>query len=111
MGSNHGEDKVVCKCIVTARHGGTLNSRRAASLLVRSIPHFIPFSQLMNKCFLWANICFRFVVERGIVSDVLKIGQDIEARYQLLGSRPDIQIGQDIKIRPVTAEAATGLNI
>ncbi|GFW54945.1 hypothetical protein TNCV_2785601 [Trichonephila clavipes] len=27
----------VCKCIVPSRHGGTLNSRRAASLLVRLV--------------------------------------------------------------------------
>ncbi|GFU83737.1 uncharacterized protein TNCV_858161 [Trichonephila clavipes] len=27
----------VCKCIVPARHGGTLNSRRAASPLVRLV--------------------------------------------------------------------------
>ncbi|GFT48837.1 uncharacterized protein TNCV_178881 [Trichonephila clavipes] len=29
-----GEDMDVCKCIVSSRHGGTLNSRRAASPLV-----------------------------------------------------------------------------
>ncbi|GFV73417.1 uncharacterized protein TNCV_3389331 [Trichonephila clavipes] len=34
MGSNLGEDRDVCKCIVLLRHGGTLNSRRAASPLV-----------------------------------------------------------------------------
>ncbi|GFU86479.1 hypothetical protein TNCV_1418311 [Trichonephila clavipes] len=34
MGSNLGEDLDVCKCIVPLRHGGTLNSRRAASPLV-----------------------------------------------------------------------------
>ncbi|GFY28666.1 uncharacterized protein TNCV_3440331 [Trichonephila clavipes] len=34
LGSNIGEDMDVCKCIVHARHGGTLNSRRAASPLV-----------------------------------------------------------------------------
>ncbi|GFV41184.1 uncharacterized protein TNCV_1102471 [Trichonephila clavipes] len=27
----------VCKCIVPLRHGGTLNSRRAASFLVRLV--------------------------------------------------------------------------
>ncbi|GFU37738.1 hypothetical protein TNCV_1466081 [Trichonephila clavipes] len=32
LGSNPGEDIDVCKCIVPLRHGGTLNSRRAASL-------------------------------------------------------------------------------
>ncbi|GFU33823.1 hypothetical protein TNCV_2169881 [Trichonephila clavipes] len=31
------EDMDVCKCIVPARHGGTLNSRRAASPLVRLV--------------------------------------------------------------------------
>ncbi|GFW47403.1 uncharacterized protein TNCV_4536931 [Trichonephila clavipes] len=35
LGSNPGEDMVACKRIVSSRHGGTLNSRRAASLLVR----------------------------------------------------------------------------
>ncbi|GFW55904.1 cullin-4A [Trichonephila clavipes] len=35
LGSNPGEDMDVCKCIVPLRHGGTLNSRRAASPLVR----------------------------------------------------------------------------
>ncbi|GFV13120.1 uncharacterized protein TNCV_4070601 [Trichonephila clavipes] len=34
LGSNSGEDMVVCKCIVPMRHGGTLNSRRVASPLV-----------------------------------------------------------------------------
>ncbi|GFT28732.1 uncharacterized protein TNCV_3584671 [Trichonephila clavipes] len=34
LGSNPGEDMDVCKCIVPLRHGGTLNSRRAASPLV-----------------------------------------------------------------------------
>ncbi|GFV70050.1 uncharacterized protein TNCV_2585631 [Trichonephila clavipes] len=37
LGSNPGEDTDVCKCIVPARDGGTLNSRRAASLLVRLV--------------------------------------------------------------------------
>ncbi|GFU29149.1 uncharacterized protein TNCV_4837411 [Trichonephila clavipes] len=35
LDSNPGEDMDVCKCIVPARHGGTLNSRRTASPLVR----------------------------------------------------------------------------
>ncbi|GFX59953.1 uncharacterized protein TNCV_4984641 [Trichonephila clavipes] len=35
LGLNPGEDMDVCKCIVPSRHGGTLNSRRTASLLVR----------------------------------------------------------------------------
>ncbi|GFV44807.1 cullin-4A [Trichonephila clavipes] len=34
LGSNHGENIDVCKCIVPSRHEGTLNSRRAASPLV-----------------------------------------------------------------------------
>ncbi|GFV19774.1 transposase domain containing protein [Trichonephila clavipes] len=34
LGLNPREDMVVCKCIVTLRHGGTLNSHRAASHLV-----------------------------------------------------------------------------
>ncbi|GFV42663.1 uncharacterized protein TNCV_840181 [Trichonephila clavipes] len=34
LGSNPGEDMGVCKCIVHLSHGGTLNSRRAASPLV-----------------------------------------------------------------------------
>ncbi|GFU13738.1 hypothetical protein TNCV_939591 [Trichonephila clavipes] len=34
LGSNRGEDMDVCKCIVPSRHGGALNSRRAASPLV-----------------------------------------------------------------------------
>ncbi|GFS57610.1 cullin-4A [Trichonephila clavipes] len=34
LGSNPGEDMDVCKCIVPLRHGGILNSRRAASPLV-----------------------------------------------------------------------------
>ncbi|GFS90781.1 hypothetical protein TNCV_1003711 [Trichonephila clavipes] len=37
LGSNPGEDMDVCKCIVPSRHGGTLNSRRAISLLVRLV--------------------------------------------------------------------------
>ncbi|GFX55513.1 uncharacterized protein TNCV_268011 [Trichonephila clavipes] len=37
VGSNSGEDMVVCKCIVPSWHGGTLNSRRAASPLVRLV--------------------------------------------------------------------------
>ncbi|GFV31676.1 uncharacterized protein TNCV_2189891 [Trichonephila clavipes] len=34
---NPGEDMDVCKCIVPSLHGGTLNSRRAASSLVRLV--------------------------------------------------------------------------
>ncbi|GFX07659.1 uncharacterized protein TNCV_4159281 [Trichonephila clavipes] len=34
IGLNPGENMNVCKCIVPLRHGGTLNSRRAASPLV-----------------------------------------------------------------------------
>ncbi|GFU89993.1 uncharacterized protein TNCV_2438801 [Trichonephila clavipes] len=37
LGSNPGEETDVCKCIVPSRHGGTLNSRRAASSLVRLV--------------------------------------------------------------------------
>ncbi|GFU73113.1 uncharacterized protein TNCV_1354041 [Trichonephila clavipes] len=37
LGSNPGEDMDVRKCIVPSRHGGTLNSRRAASPLVRLV--------------------------------------------------------------------------
>ncbi|GFV97846.1 uncharacterized protein TNCV_2021611 [Trichonephila clavipes] len=37
LGSNPGEDMDVCKCIVPSRHGGTLNSRRAVSPLVRLV--------------------------------------------------------------------------
>ncbi|GFX29411.1 uncharacterized protein TNCV_3997871 [Trichonephila clavipes] len=37
LGSNPGEDTDVCKCIVPSQHGGTLNSRRAASPLVRLV--------------------------------------------------------------------------
>ncbi|GFW72535.1 uncharacterized protein TNCV_3797631 [Trichonephila clavipes] len=37
LGSNPGEDMDVCKCTVPSRHGGTLNSRRAANLLVRLV--------------------------------------------------------------------------
>ncbi|GFV12783.1 uncharacterized protein TNCV_1367531 [Trichonephila clavipes] len=37
LGSNLGEDMGVCKCIVPARHGCTLNNRRAASPLVRLV--------------------------------------------------------------------------
>ncbi|GFT84981.1 DUF4817 domain-containing protein [Trichonephila clavipes] len=37
MSSNPGQDMDACKCIVPARHGGTLNSRRATSLLVRLV--------------------------------------------------------------------------
>ncbi|GFV61071.1 uncharacterized protein TNCV_1972461 [Trichonephila clavipes] len=33
LGLNPGEDMDVCKCIVPLRQGGTLNSRRAASLV------------------------------------------------------------------------------
>ncbi|GFY09154.1 uncharacterized protein TNCV_4663451 [Trichonephila clavipes] len=36
-GSNPGDDMNVCKCIVPSRHGGTLNSHRAASPLVRLV--------------------------------------------------------------------------
>ncbi|GFV74081.1 hypothetical protein TNCV_4509881 [Trichonephila clavipes] len=34
---NTGESMDVCKCIVASRHGGILNSRRAASPLVRLV--------------------------------------------------------------------------
>ncbi|GFW91660.1 uncharacterized protein TNCV_4500791 [Trichonephila clavipes] len=37
LDSNPGEDMDVCKCIGPTRHGGTLNSRRAASPLVRLV--------------------------------------------------------------------------
>ncbi|GFU76230.1 hypothetical protein TNCV_527101 [Trichonephila clavipes] len=37
LGSNSGEDMDVCKCIGPLRHGGTLNSRRAASPFVRLV--------------------------------------------------------------------------
>ncbi|GFV40326.1 hypothetical protein TNCV_4900451 [Trichonephila clavipes] len=37
LGSNPGEVMDVCKCIVPARHGGTLNSHRATSPLVRLV--------------------------------------------------------------------------
>ncbi|GFX83489.1 uncharacterized protein TNCV_324381 [Trichonephila clavipes] len=37
LGSNPGEGMDVCKCIVLSRHGGTLNSRRAASPLMRLV--------------------------------------------------------------------------
>ncbi|GFT48446.1 uncharacterized protein TNCV_3131731 [Trichonephila clavipes] len=37
LGSNPGEDMGICKCIVTSWHEGTLNSRRAASPLVRLV--------------------------------------------------------------------------
>ncbi|GFX04160.1 uncharacterized protein TNCV_3973091 [Trichonephila clavipes] len=37
LGWNPGEGMDVCKCIVPSRHGGTLNSRRAASPLVRLV--------------------------------------------------------------------------
>ncbi|GFS74820.1 hypothetical protein TNCV_1395211 [Trichonephila clavipes] len=35
LGSNPRKDMDVCKCLVPSRHGGTLNSRQAASPLVR----------------------------------------------------------------------------
>ncbi|GFV67669.1 hypothetical protein TNCV_4623491 [Trichonephila clavipes] len=41
MGSNSGEDMDVCKCIVPLRHGGTLNSRRAASPLIVRVQYFV----------------------------------------------------------------------
>ncbi|GFV87808.1 retrovirus-related Pol polyprotein from transposon 412 [Trichonephila clavipes] len=37
QGSNPREDMDICKCIVPAWHGGTLNSRRSASPLVRLV--------------------------------------------------------------------------
>ncbi|GFV90927.1 cullin-4A [Trichonephila clavipes] len=37
LGSNPGEYKDVCKCIVPSRHGDTLNSRQATSPLVRLV--------------------------------------------------------------------------
>ncbi|GFW90022.1 uncharacterized protein TNCV_2172171 [Trichonephila clavipes] len=37
LGSNPGESMNVCKCIVPLWHGGTLNSHRAASSLVRLV--------------------------------------------------------------------------
>ncbi|GFT19560.1 cullin-4A [Trichonephila clavipes] len=37
LGLNPGEDMDVCKCVVPSRHGGTLNSRWAASPLVRFV--------------------------------------------------------------------------
>ncbi|GFU49518.1 uncharacterized protein TNCV_1590631 [Trichonephila clavipes] len=37
LGSNPGEGMDIFKCIVPSRHGGTLNSRRDASPLVRLV--------------------------------------------------------------------------
>ncbi|GFW71367.1 hypothetical protein TNCV_537851 [Trichonephila clavipes] len=37
LGLNSGEGMDTCKCIVPLRHGGTLNSRRATSPLVRLV--------------------------------------------------------------------------
>ncbi|GFW92981.1 hypothetical protein TNCV_4209171 [Trichonephila clavipes] len=37
LGSNPGENMVVCKCIVSLRHGGAINSHRAASPLARLV--------------------------------------------------------------------------
>ncbi|GFX34342.1 uncharacterized protein TNCV_3226891 [Trichonephila clavipes] len=37
LDSNLGEDMDVCKCIVPSRDGGTLNSSRAASPLLRLV--------------------------------------------------------------------------
>ncbi|GFX30654.1 hypothetical protein TNCV_4861781 [Trichonephila clavipes] len=37
LGSNPGEGMDACKCIVPLRYGGTLNSRRVASPLVRFV--------------------------------------------------------------------------
>ncbi|GFT21332.1 hypothetical protein TNCV_3816181 [Trichonephila clavipes] len=37
LGSNPEEDMGVCFCIVPSRHGGTLNSSRAASPIVRLV--------------------------------------------------------------------------
>ncbi|GFX24240.1 uncharacterized protein TNCV_1366201 [Trichonephila clavipes] len=37
LGSNYGEDMDVCECIVPSRQGGTLNSHRTASPLVRLV--------------------------------------------------------------------------
>ncbi|GFU76330.1 uncharacterized protein TNCV_285301 [Trichonephila clavipes] len=34
---NPGDDMDACKCIVPSRHGGTINSRRSASPLVRLV--------------------------------------------------------------------------
>ncbi|GFU88754.1 hypothetical protein TNCV_4444311 [Trichonephila clavipes] len=41
LGSNPGEDMDVCKCTVPSRHGGTLNSRRAASPLIVRVQYFV----------------------------------------------------------------------
>ncbi|GFX04069.1 hypothetical protein TNCV_3972181 [Trichonephila clavipes] len=37
LGSNPGEGMDVCKCMLSLRHGGTLNSRRTASPQVRLV--------------------------------------------------------------------------
>ncbi|GFV80973.1 hypothetical protein TNCV_2269571 [Trichonephila clavipes] len=37
LGTNTGDDMDVCKYLMPSRHGGTQNSRRAASLLVRLV--------------------------------------------------------------------------
>ncbi|GFS85723.1 hypothetical protein TNCV_2974071 [Trichonephila clavipes] len=37
LGSNPGEGMNICECIVPSRQGGALNSRRAASPLVRLV--------------------------------------------------------------------------
>ncbi|GFW37731.1 cullin-4A [Trichonephila clavipes] len=37
LGSNTAEDMDVCKCVMTSRHGGTLNSHPAASPLARLV--------------------------------------------------------------------------
>ncbi|GFW37966.1 hypothetical protein TNCV_4631671 [Trichonephila clavipes] len=44
------EDMDVCKCIMPLRHGGTLNSRRAASPLVRLVEREERWEALDHPC-------------------------------------------------------------
>ncbi|GFW97746.1 hypothetical protein TNCV_1425091 [Trichonephila clavipes] len=61
LGSNRGEDMDVCKCIVPLRHGGTLNSHRAASLLVRLVEGKERRSRPSERDAV--TLCFRFLTK------------------------------------------------
>ncbi|GFW19897.1 hypothetical protein TNCV_3562001 [Trichonephila clavipes] len=66
LGSNPGEDMDVCKCIVPLRHGGTLNSRRAASPLVWLVEGSMP------KLGRWRWVVSQSIVPSGDFAELIR---------------------------------------
>ncbi|GFT58970.1 gag-Pol polyprotein [Trichonephila clavipes] len=50
LGLNLGDDMDVCKCLMPSRQGGTLNSRRAASPLIRVMNKPTPPQKRLRRC-------------------------------------------------------------